>query len=228
MKLQAYMQRQIFEPVSVTDATFHLEQRPDLQARRAKYWRRTGGSLEETKQVMPDPIEGDLGGGGLYSTVSELLKIYQGILTGKLLQQTTVEQMFQPQLKTTGGLDSPSEYSLPYRNAVYNAVPNDSTVNYGFGGLLNLTPVPGGRGSCSLTWSGKPNLYWVRSSLLPFLAPSLMYVVAISGSMWAKAWLAYTCLNSSLQEIRLPWNFSLSSRGLYILLLQMEHSFNHA
>jgi CubicO group peptidase (beta-lactamase class C family) len=182
MKLGVYMQRHVFEPVSVTDATFHMEERPDLQARRAKYWRRVGETLEETRQVMPDPIKGDLGGGGLYSTVGGMLKVYHGILTGKLLQQTTVEQMFRPQLETTVGLENPSQWSLPYRNAVYNAVPNDNPVNFGLGGLLNLTPIPGRRGPYSLTWSGKPNLYWVSSKPALFEALSLI-CVALSGSI---------------------------------------------
>lgn len=166
MKLGEYMQRHIFEPVSVTDATLHLEDRPDLRARQAKYWRRAGETLEQTKPSILDPIEGDLGGAGLYTTVNELLKIYHGILSEKLLQQTTLDQMFKPQLECVTGLDAPAQYSLPYRNAVFNSIPNDVPVNFGLGGLLNLEPVPGRRGSCSLTWSGKPNLYWVRIKFL--------------------------------------------------------------
>lgn len=107
VKLEAYMQRHIFEPISVTDTTFHLGDRPDLRARQAKYWRRANETLEEAKSSILDPIEEDLGGAGLYTTVDELLKIYHGILGGKLVQQTTLDQMFKPQLECVIGLAAP-------------------------------------------------------------------------------------------------------------------------
>ncbi|PCD22019.1 hypothetical protein AU210_015821 [Fusarium oxysporum f. sp. radicis-cucumerinum] len=68
--------------------------------------------------------------------------------------------MFQPHLKTDAGLDNPDEYSLSDRNATWNAVPNSVPVNYGLGGLINTTAIPGRRVKHSLTWSGYPNCYW--------------------------------------------------------------------
>ncbi|KAJ0425009.1 beta-lactamase/transpeptidase-like protein [Aspergillus carlsbadensis] len=161
MKLGEYLQRHVFDVVSVKDATFHLEQREDLRARLVKSWERTGQGLQEgTNPIWPDPIAKDLGGGGIYSTVPEMLKIYQGILTAKLLRPETIRKMFQPHLESIRGLDQPHEYPLSSRNAIWNAIPDDVPVDFGLGGLLNRSALPNRRGAHSLTWSGKPNCYW--------------------------------------------------------------------
>ncbi|KAF6796335.1 transesterase [Colletotrichum sojae] len=161
MRLGDYMKRHIFDVVGVKDATFHLETREDMRARSAKVWERAGDGLRVAAHTpWADPVDEDLGGGGLYSTVGELLKMYQGLLDGRLIRQDTVKTMFQPQLKTTAGLDNQPGHSTSYRNAVYNAVPPDTPVNFGLGGLINMAAIPGRRSSHSLTWSGMPNCYW--------------------------------------------------------------------
>lgn len=90
-----------------------------------------------------------------------MLKICHGILTEKLLRPETVKEMFQPQLENVLGLDKPHDYTLASRNAIWNTVPDDMFVDFGIGGLVNTSRVPGRREAYSLTWSGKPNCYWV-------------------------------------------------------------------
>ncbi|KAB8265984.1 beta-lactamase/transpeptidase-like protein [Aspergillus pseudonomiae] len=161
MKLGDYMKHHIFDIVSAKDVTFHLDQREDLRARKAKNWERVGQRLEEERNpVWPDPIAEDQGGGGLYATVNEMLKVYHGILTGKLLRPETIKLMFQPHLGSNSGLDKPDEYPLPVQNAIWNAVPHDVPVSFGLGGLVNTAAIPEQRGVHSLTWSGIPNCYW--------------------------------------------------------------------
>ncbi|KAH6685114.1 beta-lactamase/transpeptidase-like protein [Plectosphaerella plurivora] len=148
-KLGEYMKDNIFDVVSVRDATFHLKDREDMRARSAKAWERNDREIHVAdKKPWADPVEDDLGGGGLYTTATELLKIYQGILNGKLLREETVKSMFEPQLKTTVGLDNQPDHSTSYRNAIFNAIPHDMPVNFGLGGLMNLAA------------SGMPNCYW--------------------------------------------------------------------
>ncbi|GMF82004.1 unnamed protein product [Aspergillus oryzae] len=160
--LGEYLQRHVFDVVSVKDATFHLDQREDLRARKVKAWVRTDQGLQEEKNPLcQDPIAEDFGGGGLYTTVNEMLKICHGILTEKLLRPETVKEMFQPQLENVLGLDKPHDYALASRNAIWNTVPDDMFVDFGIGGLVNTSRVPGRREAYSLTWSGKPNCYWV-------------------------------------------------------------------
>ncbi|TDZ25170.1 Acyltransferase LovD [Colletotrichum orbiculare MAFF 240422] len=160
MKLGEYMQKHIFDPLSITDVTFHLEQREDLRGRKAKFWTRVGPELQETESFWPDPVEDDIGGGGIYTTVTELLRLYRGFLQGKLLEPETMAEMVKPQLETRKGLENPEVLDVGDRNATYNTIPSDVPVDFGLGGLLNLAPVPGGRASHSLTWSGYPNCYW--------------------------------------------------------------------
>jgi CubicO group peptidase (beta-lactamase class C family) len=174
MKLGEYLQRHVFDLVSVKDATFHLDQREDLRARKVKAWMRTDHGLEEAESpIFLDPIVKDIGGGGLYATVDEMLKICRGILTAELLRPETVQEMFQPQLESVRGLDQPDEYSLAPRNAIWNAVPTDIPVDFGIGGLLNRAKVPQGREAHSLSWSGKPNCYWVSH---PIAMGNLLYL----------------------------------------------------
>ncbi|KAF7914634.1 uncharacterized protein EAF01_001040 [Botrytis porri] len=139
MKLGEYMQRYIFDVVSVKDTNFHPEMREDLQAQ---------NTLD------------DFGGGGLFATVNDLLKIHQGVLTAKLLRPETTKEIFQPHLENIAGLDKPEEYSSSSRNAFWNTVPDDVPVNFGIGGLINTAAVPKWRGVKSLTWSGHANCYW--------------------------------------------------------------------
>ncbi|RNJ59764.1 hypothetical protein D7B24_001489 [Verticillium nonalfalfae] len=161
MRLGDYMKRHIFDPVSAKDITFHMETRGDLQSRLVNQWERHGETLRRPeKPLWPAQINEDLGGGGLYATASALLNIYQGILNGKLLHPATVKAMFQPQLESVDGLESREGYSSSYLNAVFNTVPDNVSVNFGLGGLLNLDAIPNRRAARSLTWSGMPNCYW--------------------------------------------------------------------
>ncbi|KAF9876383.1 transesterase [Colletotrichum karsti] len=132
MRLGEYMQKHMFDPLSIRDITFHLEQREDLRSRLVKLWERDGSNLKEKHDLWwPDPAVDDMGGGGIYTTVTELLKLYKGFLQGKLLRQETMDEMFRPQLENRKGLDKPGDYGLANRNAIYNAVPDDVSCNFG-------------------------------------------------------------------------------------------------
>ncbi|KAG7424590.1 Acyltransferase LovD [Fusarium oxysporum f. sp. raphani] len=160
MRLGDYMKRHIFDVVSVKDATFQLQEREDLRARMVNTWERVGEELRITKCPAADPVTDDLGGGGLYSTVPELLKIYHGLLSEKLLARETIDLMFQSHLHDAPGLQSQDEYSESYRNAIYNSIPSTTPVSFGLGGIINLSPIPNRRSENSLSWTGMPNIYW--------------------------------------------------------------------
>ncbi|OJJ68905.1 hypothetical protein ASPBRDRAFT_57465 [Aspergillus brasiliensis CBS 101740] len=161
LKLGEYMEKNIFHPVGAKDITFHLDKRPDLRARKVKLWERDQDSLKEkTVSRMPDPVIDDFGGGGLYATIPDLLKIYLGVLQGRVLQPETLQLMFQPHLQSRRGLDKQEDHVLANRNAIYNAIPSTVPVDYGLSGLLNTIDVPGARSQYSLSWSGLPNCYW--------------------------------------------------------------------
>lgn len=160
------MRQYIFEPVGARDVTFHLNERPDLRVRKVKLWERHNDGLKEVTDFWwPEPVIDDIGGGGIYTNVPELLKIYLGIMQGKLLRPETLELMFKPHLENRKNLDIPEDYDLASRNALYNAVPTNVPADYGLSGLINTVEVPGRRSQYSLSWSGMPNCYWV--SIVP-------------------------------------------------------------
>jgi CubicO group peptidase (beta-lactamase class C family) len=167
------MEENMFEPVGARDITFHLNEREDLRARKVKLWERDHHRLREVTDFwMPDPVIDDIGGGGIYTTVPDLLKIYLGVLQGRLLRPETLQLMFKPHLESRKGLDNQEDHILANRNAIYNAVSSNVPVDYGLSGLLNMIDVPGGRSQYSLSWSGLPNCYWVSVSI-DFLYPVL-------------------------------------------------------
>ncbi|KAJ5099282.1 hypothetical protein N7532_006283 [Penicillium argentinense] len=161
LKLGEYMEKNIFQPVGARDITFHLDERPDLRARKVKQWERDHHRLREvTNFWMPDPVIDDIGGGGIYTTVPDLLKIYLGVLQERLLRPESLQLMFKPHLESRKGLDNQEDHILANRNAIYNAVSSNIPVDYGLSGLLNTIDMPGARGQYSLSWSGRPNCYW--------------------------------------------------------------------
>ncbi|KAJ6086685.1 hypothetical protein N7467_005599 [Penicillium canescens] len=161
MKLGEYMKKNMFDPVGASDITFHLNERSDLQSRKVKLWERDNDGLKEVTDFWwPEPVVDDIGGGGIYTNVLELLKIYLGVMQGKLLRPETLELMFKPHLEGRKNLDNPEEHCLANRNAIYNAVPNYVPVDYGLSGLVNTVEVPDCRSKYSLSWSGLPNCYW--------------------------------------------------------------------
>lgn len=171
LKLGKYMEKNMFEPVGARDVTFHLDEREDLRTRKVKLWERDDRQLREVTDFwMPDPVADDIGGGGIYTTVPDLLKIYLGVLQNRLLRPETLELMFKPNLESRKGLDNQEDHALANRNAIYNAVPSNIPADYGLSGLLNTIDVPGGRSQYSLSWSGLPNCYWV-SIVIVFMYP---------------------------------------------------------
>ncbi|KAH7159440.1 beta-lactamase/transpeptidase-like protein [Dactylonectria estremocensis] len=75
MKLGEFMKKYIFELLSIYDIIFYLDQRDDLRPRVVRFLERSGSDLKQIKSFYPGPISVDLGGGGLYAYVPELLKL---------------------------------------------------------------------------------------------------------------------------------------------------------
>ena len=166
------MQRHIFDPLGIHDITFNPFDRQHMQSRLVQCWERseTEGLKKKGRLSMrPQPAVEHFGGGGLYASATDLLKVYRAILQkdGRILGEEMVDLMFTPQLQHTVGLDNLADCPPSYRNSILNSVPTTTSINFGLGGLINLQSVVGRRGSHSLTWSGAANCYWVRR-FLPF------------------------------------------------------------
>jgi len=164
MRLGEYFKRNIFEPLEMADTAFVM--RPDMLARRATiHSRQPDGSLQPIDLVLPQPPEVDMGGHGLYGTVSDYVKFVRMILNrgetpgGRVLKSTTVDEMRQNQigdLLITGfkTADPTLLNDMP--------LPPDIPHKWGLGFLINEKTFITGRSPGSLMWAGICNsYYWI-------------------------------------------------------------------
>lgn len=169
IKLGEYMQKHIWGPLDMTSITFHLEERPDVEARLSDMSIRTptGDLAFIPGHLIEDPVRDDLGGGGSYSSAPDYLKVLASILRndGQLLQTQTVHEMFKPQLSPQAKEMFQKVLTTPEVNdGMTGGVKIGTSVNWGLGGFLVEEDTDGGRRKGSLAWVGMPNLYWVGCS----------------------------------------------------------------
>ena len=168
MKLEEYFQRHIFEPLGIKELSFYLND--STRPRRVPQWYRiVDGSLKPADHVFPDPTRVELGGGGLFGTAKEYVRVLQSLLQDNcpLLSDQTRNMMFSPQL------DSEKYAKFAFTNTPANiintslgSVPRSTKVSWGLSGVLTLEDIPNARKSHSLHWTGLPNCFWVRLTLL--------------------------------------------------------------
>jgi CubicO group peptidase (beta-lactamase class C family) len=96
---EAFLQERLFTPLGMKDTFFYPT--ADRLVRVAKVYKKAGDGLAFTESFLGDPVDGKfpLPAGGLYSTASDLAKLYQmmlnlGTLDGRrYLAQASVEKM---------------------------------------------------------------------------------------------------------------------------------------
>ncbi|KAK8213714.1 beta-lactamase/transpeptidase-like protein [Phyllosticta capitalensis] len=166
MPLDAYMQKHIFEPLGITDMTFDLATRPDLAARMVDMSKRDEqtGKVRYTDSRMPyNGATEPMAGQGLFTSAPEYMKVLQSLLAndGKLLQPATVDSMFEPNLSPSAKhtLNAMLDGNPIFNNAM-GGLSVGAERDWGLGGLLMMTDVPGWRSARTLTWGGLPNLTW--------------------------------------------------------------------
>jgi CubicO group peptidase (beta-lactamase class C family) len=159
-----YVEEHIFKPLGMTSTTFDIDTRPDIEERLVQTSRREedGTLVVHGEPVFLMKVEEHSGGGGLWSSVPDYIKVLGDLLKDKpkLLKKETIEElMFKPQIKS----GNPALQSLvDARSATAaNAVAADSGINYGLGGMLltkdaEVTGLP----KDTLSWGGLPNLKW--------------------------------------------------------------------
>lgn len=166
-----YVQEHIFDPLGVTDATFAVKKRPDLEARLVGLHAFADGTFTPIPYLAPliDP-EFESGGGGLFSSAKAYLTVLSAVLAGgvspttgkRILRTETVEQMFEPQT-----LDVPDQGMLS-TGVFPTAMPEMSLEVPLFAGrrawtlshLTNLDETSTGRSPGSAEWYGLASLFW--------------------------------------------------------------------
>ncbi|KAL4970923.1 serine hydrolase domain-containing protein [Aspergillus stella-maris] len=164
MRLGEYMRKNIFKPLGMTMVTFRPLEHDEVRSQLSPATERTApGVFVPAKPyfcgVNQDPVD-DLGGGGIYCTPAEYLKVLVSLLKndGKILNPKIRDTMFQPQLEDPRHLLETAED--PELGPMVRAGVDSKDWQYGFGGTLQTRDVAGTCRKGTLSWQGLPNCYW--------------------------------------------------------------------
>ncbi len=187
IRLGEYMKKNIFEPLGMTSTGFRPEENDKISSNLCPTTMRTPeGKLEPTDQYAIQNPKDDLGGGGLFSSAPDYVKVLISLLKndGKLLKPETVKLMLTPQLSDDKHLVATA--TEPLAGPMFRAGVESAAWNFGLGGILNMEDVDGVCKKGTITWGGLPNLFWVCfvSSLLDVLELIKPVDRSRSGQLW--------------------------------------------
>jgi len=161
MKLGQYMKKNIWEPLGMTSTGFRLEENESIRTHLCPTSRRTPeGDLVSSDPYFGQNPKDDLGGGGLYSSAPDYIKVLISLLKndGTLLAPDTVKLMFTPQLSDDKYLVATATETIA--GPMFRAGVDSAAWNFGLGGILNMDDVDGVCKKGTMTWGGLPNLFW--------------------------------------------------------------------
>ncbi|QAY61621.1 class A beta-lactamase-related serine hydrolase [Microbacterium protaetiae] len=182
-RLDDVFAERIYAPCGMTSTSFDIS--PDMRARLSRVYRhQRDGSIVPTKVSPPDTPELDMGGQGLFSTVSDLLALLRVWLGdgsapgGQVLRPDTLAWAVQG---APGVEPTPLPSAIPALTREADFFPGQRK-SWAYSFLRNEDDVADGRRAGSLTWAGLPNVfYWIdrasgvaavwASQLLPFFDP---------------------------------------------------------
>jgi methyl acetate hydrolase len=187
--LDVYFRQHIFDPLGMHDTAFVIS--PAQQAREASGHRRMpDGSLIAEPRERQMARRRFSGGGGIYSTAPDYLTFIRTLLRGgigdgaRILRPETVALMGRNQI---GWLEAGRmRTTAPHFSNDVDFFPGIS-LKWGFGHMINMQPIPGGRSAGSLTWGGLFNTYyWIdpqkriaavfMTQIVPFADPRALGV----------------------------------------------------
>ncbi len=161
-RLDLYFRKHILDPLGMHDTTFVIS--PQQRAREASLHQRgPDGSLK------PQPAEGQSarksfsGGGGIYSTGPDYLTLIRMLLRGGALDGVRI---LRPDTVALMGQNHIGNIEAGVMKTAAPALSNDVdffpgiSLRWGFGHMINMQAVPGGRSAGSLTWAGLFNTYY--------------------------------------------------------------------
>jgi CubicO group peptidase (beta-lactamase class C family) len=182
MKLGAYLQRHLFEPLGMSDTAFRIT--ASMRARLAKiHQRNDDGSLVAGDLEIEQAPENEMGGGGLYGTAGDYLRFVRMILNDgvgdegrRVLKAETVQQMSR---------NAMGETRVTLLKTAAPPLTNDAEFfpglekSWGLSFQINEQKAPTGRPAGGLMWAGLANTYyWIDrqsgiggvylSQILPF------------------------------------------------------------
>jgi len=175
--LEEYMRKNIFHVLGMEDTSFRARTHNKIVDRIMPMTSRPSpdlplssenASLNRTRDLLLDPAD-DFGGGGLFSTAEDFLKLLKSILRndGRILKKETVETLFsstmspasQAMLNETLAIPPMAAAMIPGESPlVGNPGPGEWT--HGLLGLIGLTSKEDSLQAPWTQWGGAPNLKW--------------------------------------------------------------------
>ncbi|WP_158745759.1 serine hydrolase [Acidisphaera sp. L21] len=179
--LGAYFAEHIFGPLGMVDTQFG---RPDSDRVASSHTRLPDGGLKPGSSGRPGKPELEGGGGGLYSTASDYLKLLAMLLRGgdNLLRPDTVASMMRNQIAPIAVRALPTE--MPHLSNDAEFFPGVAK-GWGYGFMTTSTAGHAGRAANSVAWAGLANCYYwldpssriagvLMAQLLPFADPAVL------------------------------------------------------
>jgi methyl acetate hydrolase len=160
--LELYFRKHILDPLGMRDTGFVLSS--EQREREASLHRRgPDGFLKAEPIERQSPHASFSGGGGIYSTASDYLTLIRALLRGgaldsvRILRPETMALMSQNQIgEIEAGVLRTTSPTVSNNVDFFPGI----SLKWGFGHMINMQPVPGGRSAGSLTWAGLLNTYY--------------------------------------------------------------------
>lgn len=163
--LEDWMQKHIRQPLGLSTITFWPDKHEGLKERIPQLtMRNPEGALEAYNgPTINDGLTGCFGGHGAYASMSDYSKVLQSLLAndGKLLQPSTRDQMFQPQLNAVERQGLMDFMASPYGASVIGEWKAGLDLSWGLGGVLLMQDDEGRRKKGTLSWGGMTNPFWM-------------------------------------------------------------------
>lgn len=164
LDLEAWMQKNMFPPLSITGITFWPYRNPNLKSKIPGLASRNeaGELTANTDDTLNTHSTECYGGHGAYAQMGEYIKILRSLLAndGKLLKPETVDEMFKPQLGE-GSTAAYNHFLKNWHSMLIGEVTPGIPGNYGLGGALWMEDDVGRRKKGTMHWGGFYNPFWM-------------------------------------------------------------------
>ena len=164
VRLGEYMSKNIFEKLGMKDTTFRPLQRKGFMERVCpRVERKEDGSLKMDEMKLHPHIEphDDGGGGGLYTTARDYVRVLESLLRddGVLLGEEMMREMFKAQLVGNEELQGTLK-GTGIAGVMDRMNGKGIGWNHGLAGLVAVEGVPGVAGKGTMWWDGLPSCFW--------------------------------------------------------------------
>jgi methyl acetate hydrolase len=183
--LDQVFQRRVCKPLGMVD-TICVRCADQLARAAAVHARTPEGSCVVIDFALPPPPNFNIGGGGLYSTAADFLRLLSALLDREILSDASRAALFENQVgDCEAGVIVSSDPAL---SRDYDPLPG-APKRWSLGLLINPEPVVGGRSAGSGAWAGLANCYyWIdpasriagvlMTQILPFADPEVLSLFA--------------------------------------------------